>query len=345
MAITLKDIAKDLGVSVVTVSKVLRNHEDIGAETRARVQQRIKELNYQPNLAARALVTGRSYLMGLVVPDLVHAFFSQFAKDVSRVLRKKGFGLIISSSDEDSDLERREIGQMLARSLDVLLIASTQLDTDSFEHLREERRPFVLIDRRFNGLQANYVGTNDLVVGEMATEHLIENGCHLIAHIGRKGISPALDRLEGYRRTLARHNISISDRYITTRARSDESGDISGYDAMKMLLKLSPRPDGVFCYNDPLALGAMRAILEAGLRIPQDIAIVGCGNVQYAPLLRVPLTSIDQNCASMGERAARLALGLVGQKAEGRTKTILIEPTLIVRESSLKGTRGASSSS
>src|SRR3954462_163592 len=101
MAVTLKDIAKDLGVSVVTVSKVLRNHEDIGPETRARVQQRIKELNYQPNLAARSLVTGRSYLMGLVVPDLVHSFFSQLAKDLSRVLRKKGYGLIVSSSDED----------------------------------------------------------------------------------------------------------------------------------------------------------------------------------------------------------------------------------------------------
>src|SRR5947209_5861344 len=149
MAVTLKDIAKDLGVSVVTVSKVLRNHEDIGPTTRARVQKRIKELNYQPNLAARALVTGRTYLMGLVVPDLVHSFFSQFAKDVSRVLRKRGYGLIISSSDEDPDLERQEIAQMLARSLDVLLIATSQFESSTFRELDNQGKPFVLVDRRF----------------------------------------------------------------------------------------------------------------------------------------------------------------------------------------------------
>ena len=124
MAVRMKDIAKDLGVSVVTVSKVLRNHSDISPATRMRVRKRMEELNYRPNLAARALVTGRTSIIGLIVPDLVHPFFGQVARGLSRVLRKKGYSLVISSSEEDPELERQEIEQLLARRVDALIIAS-----------------------------------------------------------------------------------------------------------------------------------------------------------------------------------------------------------------------------
>src|SRR3974390_2528609 len=126
MAITMKDIARDLGVSVVTVSKVLRNHSDISAETRKRVWQRIKELNYRPNPAARTLVTGRTNLIGLIVPDLVHPFFSEVAKGITSRLRSQEYSLIIASSEDDAALERSEIDQMLARRVDALILASTQ---------------------------------------------------------------------------------------------------------------------------------------------------------------------------------------------------------------------------
>ena len=126
MPVRMKDIARDLGVSVVTVSKVLRNHSDIGEETRERVLKRMKELNYRPNLAARALVTGHSLTMGLVVPDLVHPFFAEVAKGISRTLRKKGYSLLISSSEEDAELEQQEIEQLLARRVDALVVASAQ---------------------------------------------------------------------------------------------------------------------------------------------------------------------------------------------------------------------------
>src|SRR5271165_2538733 len=124
MPVTMKDIARDLGVSVVTISKVLRNHSDIGEETRKRVLDRVKELNYRPNLSARGLVTGHTYLVGLVVPDLLHPFFAQVAKSLSRALLKKGYGLIIATSDGDPQLEKQEIDQLLGRRLDALLIAS-----------------------------------------------------------------------------------------------------------------------------------------------------------------------------------------------------------------------------
>jgi LacI family transcriptional regulator len=336
MPTRLKDIALDLGVSVVTVSKVLRNHQDISSETRSRVLRRMKELNYQPNWAARSLVTGKSYLMGLVVPDLVHPFFAQVAKGASGVLRKQGYSLIISSSEEDAELEKTEIEQMIGRNLEVLIVASSQRGAESFRHLDKQSKRYVLLDRRFKGLAANFVGTDEATTGKMATEHLIENGCRRIAHISGKYASPAVERAKGYRQTLANHEISVPDSFLVCRTHGDDSGDLMGYQAMKTLLKLNPRPDGVFCYNDPTAMGAMSAVLEQGLRIPDDIAIIGCGNVHYAPVLRVPLSSIDQNSDGMGAHAASLALDLVeGKNDARRPTTVLLQPRLIARASSL----------
>jgi LacI family transcriptional regulator len=332
----MKDIARDVGVSVVTVSKVLRNHADISEETRERVLKRMKELDYRPNLAARALVTGKSHIIGLVVPDLVHSFFGQVAKGLTPVLRKRGYGLIISSSEEDPELERQELDQMLARRVDALIVASAQRTVESFLRIEEQRTPYVLLDRKFQGLNANFVGVEDERVGELATEHLIANGCRRIAHIGGEDISTAVGRREGYRRTLARHGIEVPPLYVISRPHGDDEGDVTGYRVMQNLLELTPRPDAVFCYNDPTALGAMKAILDAGLRIPEDIAVAGCGNVRYAEFLRVPLTSVDQDSITIGERAARLALSLIDSKAPSKPKSLLSEPRLVVRQSSLK---------
>ncbi len=336
MAIRMKDIARDLGVSVVTVSKVLRNHSDIGEETRERVLKRMKELNYQPNLAARALVTGKTYTVGLIVPDLTHPFFAEVAKGLSQVLRKKGYGLIISSSEEDAELERQEIEQLLARRVDALIIASAQWTVESFRHIEERKTPYVLLDRQFAGLAANFVGVDDVAVGAMATGHLLAGGCKRVAHIRGPEVSTALGRLEGYRQALAARGLAPPPGCIVAGASGDNRGDVSGYRAMRQLLALEPRPDGVFCYNDPTAMGALKAILEAGLRVPEDLAVIGCGNVLYAELLRVPLSSVDQDSASIGEHAAKLALSLVESKSQPRPKTVLLEPRLVVRQSSWK---------
>jgi len=329
----MKDIARDLGVSVITVSKALRNHPDISAETRARVLKRVKELNYRPNLAARTLVTGRTYMMGLVVPDLVHSFFSYLAKGLSEVLRNSGFTLIISSSEEDPELERQAIDQLVARSVDALLVASIQWTVETFRRVEEASIPYILIDRSFVELAANFVGVNDEQVGSMATEHLIEVGCRTIAHISRARVSPALGRQEGYKQALARHGLSVGPDYIVNAEREAESAEVVGYEAAEKLLRLNPRPDGIFCYDDPVAIGAMKAIFDAGLRIPEDIAVVGCGNIHYDNFLRVPLTSVDLQSMVIGQRAARLAISLVGAKSPVRPKTILLEPKLVARDS------------
>jgi LacI family transcriptional regulator len=333
----MKDIAHDLGVSVVTVSKVLRNHADIGDETRGRVLKRMQELNYRPNLAARTLVTGRTLSMGLVVPDLVHPFFAVVATGMSKVLRGRGYSLVISCSDEDPELEHQEIEQLLTRRVDALVIASAQWTVESFRYIEEQKTRYILIDRQFVGLPANFVGVDDEAVGLMATEHLLDVGCRTLAHIGGPEVSTSLGRRDGFRKALARRGMEAPEQYIVSREHGDKAGDLSGYAAMQKLLQLSPRPDGVFCYNDPAAMGAMNAILEAGLRIPEDVAVVGCGNLRYADSLRVPLSSVEQGSEAIGEQAATLALSLVESKVPVRPKTILLEPKLVVRASSRRG--------
>lgn len=332
----MKDIARDLGVSIMTVSKALRNHSDIGAEMRKRVLKRSRELNYTPNAAARALVTGRSNVIGLVVPDLVHPFFAELAKGLSAVLRAKAYSLVISSSEEDPALERKEIEHLLARGVDALIIASVQTKIESFQRIEEHRTPYVLIDRKFEGLQANFIGVDDVLVGRLATGHLIEIGCRRIAHIAGTRVSSATGRLAGYRLALQEHGFPVRKEYTVSRSHADDLGDVTGYQAMQRLLALRPRPDGVFCFNDPAAMGAMLAILEAGLRIPEDIAVAGCGDVHYARFLQVPLTSVAQQTEMIGRKAGQLALSLVSAKRPMRPKTILLEPRLEVRQSTAK---------
>jgi LacI family transcriptional regulator len=143
-----------------------------------------------------------------------------------------------------------------------------------------------------------------------------------------------LGRLAGYRQALARHGLEVPADYIQTAGRSDDAGDVGGHDAMLRLLSLEPRPDGVFCFNDPTAMGVLQAILDSGLRVPEDIAVIGCGNVRHAELLRVPLSSVDQDSAGIGRQAAALALSLVQAKGERpRPKTILLPPRIVARES------------
>jgi LacI family transcriptional regulator len=339
----MKDIARDLGVSVITVSKALRDHSDISAATRARVLKRVKELNYKPNYAARALVTGRSNMIGLVVPDLVHSFYSEIGNGLGGVLRKNGYSLVISSSEEDQEIEIQVIDQLIARRVDCLVIASADWTQHSLKRVLDANIPFVLIDRRVPGIDANFVGGDDELIGVIATEHLIDVGCRTIAHIGGSRVSPARGRLEGYKKTLAKHRLTLGPEYIITHDTLDEMAHEVGYESAMTLLKLKPRPDGIFCFSDPLAIGTTRAILDAGLRIPDDVALVGCGNLHYDVFLRVPLTSVDQQSFAIGERAATLAIAMIDSESAGgpklKPKSILLQPKLVIRESTYRKVR------
>ena len=335
MVARLKDIAQDLGLSVVTVSKVLRDHPDIGEETRKRVLKRMKELNYQPNFAARSLITGQTWTIGLVVPDLLHPFFAQIATVISMEVRKKGYSLFLSSSDDDPALEEEEVAQLLARRVDVMLIASAQRTVESFRRIEERKIPYILLDRQFAGFEANFVGVDDKAVGMLATSHLIEQGCRHIAHVRGPEISTAIGRMEGYREALSAHHMAPMPGHIVSIGPSaDYVGEKAGHDAALKLLAEKHRPDGIFCFNDPIALGTMRAIIESGLRVPEDVAVVGCGNLSYSDFLRIPLTSVDQNSAMIGKNAAAMALKVAHNKTPVRPKSMVVAPSLVVRSSS-----------
>lgn len=333
MTVRMKDIAKDLGISQATVSKVLRDHPDIGEKTRQRVLERIKELDYQPNSLARSLVTGRSYLIGLIAPSLLHPFFAEIALALSNVIRDRGYSLIVSSSEEDPEIEKEEISRLIGRRLDALVIASSGSNIEQFERMDGKAQPYVLIDRDLPGLAANFIGINDEKAGWLATEHLIHMGCRRVAHIRGQDNSTGIGRFEGYRQALRHHEMAFSEDYVVRRNYVDTETTRQGAEAMRLLLEQDPKPDGVFCFNDPLAIGAMSTILDAGLRIPEDIALIGCGNLPNNDCLRVPLSSIDQHSQMIGQRAAELVLNLIESKQTPLVQTIILEPTLVARSS------------
>ncbi|HTM36535.1 MAG TPA: LacI family DNA-binding transcriptional regulator [Terriglobales bacterium] len=333
MTVRMKDIARDLGVSVVTVSKVLRNHSDISEETRERVLARIKELDYRPNLAARSLVTGRTYLIGLIVPSLLHPFFAEIAKALSETLRPQGYYLIISSSEEDPELEMQEIRHLLERRLDTLIIASCHTSAELFRKIEKDGTPYILIDRSFHGHSANFVGVDDEGAGMLATQHLIDIHCKRIAHICGPETSTGRQRLEGYKRALAANGLGLRPEYIIAEGKGDVETRQRGYKAMDQLLSLEPRPDGVFCFNDPMAMGAMHCLFERGLRIPEEVALIGCGNLYRDEYLRVPLSSVDQSSGLIGKEAARIALQILNSKVPPPPETVILKPQLMVRGS------------
>lgn len=342
MTMRMKDIAKELGVSVVTISKVLRDHPDISDETRERVLNYVKKVDYQPNVLARSLVTGRSYLVGLIVPDLLHPFFAEIAKSLSRVIGGKGYSLIIASSEEDPELEAREIRQLQARHLDALVVASCAMDDTSIDKLALHNEPYVLIDRNFSKVKSNFVGTDDEAAGRIATEHLIQMGCKRIAHISGRANSTGHGRLKGYRAALQSHGLRYREEYVVSRLHVDADSIGQGKQAMQMLLGCKVRPDGVFCYNDPLAIGAMEEIFEAGLSVPDDIAVIGCGNLHYDSSLRVPLSSVDQQSHVIGLRAGEVLLEIIESKSPKPPRTIVLEPALVARLSTMRGSAGHS---
>jgi LacI family transcriptional regulator len=336
MAVRLKDIARDLNVSVITVSKALRGNTDISEATRQRILARMKELDYQPNLTARSLATGQSFIVGLIVPDIVNPFFAELAKSLGGELRKHSYGLILASSEDKPEIEQSEIRMMLARGVDALLVSSCQTDPAGLAALEAQSTPFVLVDKPFTGFTSNFVGTDDCAGGRLATEHLIGLGRKRLAYIGSPDLTPTAERFRGFRTALKDHNLELHEKFVVPQLATAESTDQAGYQMMQTLLQSKQHPDGVFCHNDVVAIGAMKATLDAGLAIPEDIAFVGFDNVRYSQYLQIPLTSVDQLTGKLGQAAAELTLALIAKKGEkAKARTVLLKPTLVVRQSSM----------
>ena len=271
----------------------------------------------------------------MIVPDLVHAFFAEVAKGLKSGLRQRGYQLVLASAEEEPELERDEIENLLARGVDAILVASCQSEPSGLERLVQAGIPFVLIDRVLSGFGTHFVGTDDVQAGFLATEHLLSLGRMRVAHIACEGISTGLDRLQGYKDALQAARIPFHPSLVVSHSKMEETGDRIGKTAMTDLLALKKRPDAVFCYNDLTAIGAIDCILDAGLRVPEDIAVIGCGNIPLAGYLRVPLSSVDQSAVELGEQAAKLTVSLLSAGSKTGLREIRVEPKVIARASTL----------
>jgi DNA-binding LacI/PurR family transcriptional regulator len=337
MSTTMKRIAADLGVSVTTVSKVLNDQPDIGPETRARVLKHVRRLGYRPNAVARSLSLKRTHTLGVVIPDLMHSFFVEIVAGIEPVMSARGYGLLLCSSGENPAKERSELEMLRARQVDGIVLASAHAsgNTDLLKALARRGCALVLIDRDDHpSVQCHRVITDDEEVGRLATDHLIRTGRRAVAHIGGPPVLHARRRESGYTAALRDHGLAARPEW-TVRAGFME---VDGYRAMKALLALAPRRriDAVFAVNDPAAIGAMKAAWEAGLDVPDDIAIVGAGDVAYGDLLRVPLTTVSWSKHEQGRRAAELLLDQMGGSPSGPFQRVVVAPRLVVRGSSVR---------
>ena len=330
---TMKRIAGELGVSITTVSKVLNNREDIGHATRARVLAKVAELGYQPNAVARSLTLRRTHTLGVVIPDLMHSFFVEIVAGLETIASARGYGLLLCSSNENPAKERAEIDMLRQRQVDGIVLASVNAsgNTDLLQRLDSLGIGLVMIDRDDHpAVKCDRVVTDDLEVGRLATTHLIDQGRKAIAHILGPPITHAKRRAAGYRSALKTHGIRARADWIVRGGFME--GD--GYRAMKKLLAIKPRVDAVFAANDPAAIGAMKAIWDAGLRVPDDITLVGAGDIALGDLLRVPLTTVSWSRDQQGKEAARLLIDRLGPNPSEKFKSVVIPPRLIVRRSS-----------
>jgi len=330
MPTTLADIARALGVSKMTVSRAINNHPEISPETRARILDAAQRMNYRPNQFARALTTNRSFLLGVVVPDLMHSYFAEICRGIETVAKPLGYQNLICSTDEDTANEESEVEALLPRT-DGLILASSASpsETKFYRRLVRERAKMVLIDRQLEGIKCPTVTTDDIKVGELATEHLLNLGHARVGHLKGTVASTASMRFEGYRKALAKNRTPF-DAELVRECGFTES---DGYRATREWLSNGDLPSAIFAANDPAAIGAMSAITEAGLRIPEDIAIVGGGNIHYGDMLSVPLTTIAWSTSEMGQAAARLLIDLVEGKRGTKEQHIIVEPELVIRAS------------
>ncbi|HEX2340617.1 MAG TPA: LacI family DNA-binding transcriptional regulator [Vicinamibacterales bacterium] len=329
---TMKRIAEELGVSITTVSKVLNHHADIGTETRARVLAKVEELGYRPNAVARSLTLRRTNTLGVVIPDLMHSFFVEIVAGLEAAVSARGYGLLLCSSSENPLKERSELEMLRARQVDGIVLASAHpSNTDLLERITATGGALVMIDRDdYPRLRCHRVLTDDEEVGRLATGHLIDRGRRAIAHIAGPPIVHAKRREAGYRETMTTRGTGLGPELVVPGGFMDADG----YRAMKQLLEAQPRVDAVFAANDPAAIGAMKAIWEAGLRIPEDIAVVGAGDIAHGDMLRVPLTTVSWSKEALGRQAAELLLDQIGPHPVGPFKRVVLPPRLVVRSSS-----------
>lgn len=333
MSPTLEEVARLAGVSRSTVSRVINNQPHVRAETRERVWQAIRKSGYQPHAIARSLVTNRTQIIGMVIPEAVTTlftdpFFPILLRGATNACNIHRYQLMLSLFAASAD--QQEMYQHFLRSgyLDGVIVASASLDDPLISHLLRDQVPFVSVGRHPNR-RVHFVDVDNVGGGRMAVEHLIRLGHRRIATItGPPDMAAGQDRLKGYRQALEAHRIPVEERLITEGDFTERSGMVG----MQRLLPASP--SAVFVASDMMAIGALKALRQAGWQVPQDIALVSFDDISIASAIEPALTTVRQPIERMGSMAVEVLLSLVENSQEEAPVNRIILPTeLVIRTS------------
>ncbi len=332
---TIYEIAKKLGVSTATVSRALNNKGYVRRELKEQILATAEELGYVPNSLARSLASGLTKVISLIVPDIVNSFFALVARGVEDMAYNHGYSLIICNTDGLKAKERKYVRIARERQVDGIIFIGSIVSKDYLEELVQARIPIVIADRYVDGLNVDMVVNDNLKGAKDAVSHLIRLGHQAIATIrGPQNTQTGIDRYIGYVEAMEEHFLQIRPEWV----RDGDYKERSGYIETRRLLDLEERPTAIFAANDLMALGALTAIEEANLQVPQDIAVVGYDDIPLAAKVRPRLTTVAQPKYELGQQAMeRLIWRLSNGDVEKRAETMVLQPRLVIRESSLAG--------
>lgn len=315
--VTLKQIAENLGISITTVSKALKNYPDVSKKTKARVKDEAKKLNYKPNVFAVNLRTRRSRTVGLIIPEVVHHFFSTVVNGIIEYAEKKGYLVIILQSNESFKLEKRQIDLLISKRVDGIMIslASTTTDISHLQEVKELEIPLVMFDKISKLIDCSKIIINDREAAYKATKHLIDSGCKRIAHF-RGALLPqnSIDRFLGYKKALEDHGLTYDSSLVYICDRVDYEDGIT---AAKQLLKDHDDIDGIFTITDLVAIGAISVFNDRGIQVPNDISIMGFSNSFISSAITPSLSTVDQPGYEMGKKTFKVLLKEMNAKKEG----------------------------
>lgn len=333
MAVTLNDIAKKAKVSVTTVSRVLNNKNKkyrISDETQKLILKAAKSLNYRPNEVARGLRLKKTHTIGLIVPDISNPFFASVTRIIQTSAYKSGYSLIVCNTDENLKTEIEQVNLLRGKGVDGFIIMPVGTDSRHIKELKNDSIPLVLLDRCFDDIKTNSVVVDNYTGAYNAIEHLVKYGHKRIAIIqGLPNTYTNNARVKGYKDVLAKYGIPVDSKLIVGKDFRKENG----YVETKILLNLEDSPTAIFTSSDLITIGALQAITEENLSIPDDISIVAFDDTEFAPYLISPLTSVNQPKELMGEIAVKILIEEIKAKGKLEKKRIILKPELVVRKS------------
>jgi DNA-binding LacI/PurR family transcriptional regulator len=327
---TLKDIARELGISAMAVSKALNGKGGVGAETLQRVKETAERLNYQPNAVAKSLRLSSTKTIGVVVSDSSLSFFAKVVKGIEETASRNGYSIILCNTDQDCSKEKLAIQVLVNKRIDGLILAASMLTRkEDVAYLRSFGIPFVFLIRRSEAEEVDYVINDNIGGACQMVDYLVGSGSRKVHFINlNEEIPSRKDRLSGYRKALEENGIS----YEPSLVRSVKPTIEDGHSAMVELLDGKEEIQAVFCGCDVIGIGVMEAILERGLRIPQDIRVAAYDDIDFAAYLRVPLTTVRQPKFTIGCKGTELLIEKIrvgGQEA----KHLVLQPELVIRMS------------